>query len=153
VDQLLHLRGGRGVNGTGVDGRYGTLPMLEYFQKANAETVVGVQIEHIDAVEQVERIAAVPDVDFLFIGPADLSQSMGLPGEWEHPRVWQAVERVARACAAANVPWAILPLNPAHARRCVDLGCRMLSLGIDVWRSFQRGLRAFQEEYAAFFGD
>src|SRR5436853_6690325 len=73
--------GVRGVNGTGVDGRYGALAGPEYFRRANADSVVGVQIEHIDAVEQVERIAALPDLDFLFVGPADLSQSLRLPGE------------------------------------------------------------------------
>jgi 2-dehydro-3-deoxyglucarate aldolase/4-hydroxy-2-oxoheptanedioate aldolase len=146
----FHPRGLRGVNGTGVDGRYGTVPAAEYFRRANAETVVGVQIEHVDAVEEVERIAAVPDLDFLFVGPADLSQSMGLPGEWEHPRVWAAVERVARAARERRVPWAILPLNAAHARRCVELGCRMLSVGIDAW-AFQKGLRAFRDDFAEFF--
>src|SRR6516225_178669 len=144
VEDLLtwskfHPRGLRGVNGTGFDGRYGMAPAAEYFRRANAETVVGVQIEHIDAVEEVEKIASIADLDFLFIGPADLSQSMGLPGEWDHPRMWAAVERVARAAAANKVPWAILPLNAAHARRCVELGCRMLSLGIDVW-FVQRGI-------------
>ncbi len=155
VEDLLtwakfHPRGLRGVNGTGVDGRYGTVPAAEYFRRANAETVVGVQIEHVDAVEEVERIAAVPDLDFLFVGPADLSQSMGLPGEWEHPRVWAAIERVARAARERRVPWAILPLNAAHARRCVELGCRMLSVGIDAW-AFQKGLRAFRDDFAEFF--
>jgi 2-dehydro-3-deoxyglucarate aldolase/4-hydroxy-2-oxoheptanedioate aldolase len=146
----FHPRGLRGVNGTGVDGRYGTVPASEYFRRANAETVVGVQIEHVDAVEEVERIAAVPDLDFLFVGPADLSQSMGLPGEWEHPRVWAAVERVARAARERRLPWAILPLGATHARRCVELGCRMLSLGIDAW-AFQKGLRAFRDDFAEFF--
>ncbi len=146
----FHPRGRRGVNGTGVDGRYGTVPGPEYFRRANSETLVGVQIEHADAVEEVEKIAAVPDLDFLFVGPADLSQSLGLPGEWDHPRVWQAVERVARAAQAHRVPWAILPRDAEHARRCVALGCRMLSLGIDVW-FFQKGLRAFQEDFAEFF--
>jgi 2-dehydro-3-deoxyglucarate aldolase/4-hydroxy-2-oxoheptanedioate aldolase len=146
----FHPRGLRGVNGTGVDGRYGTLPGMEYFRRANAETFVAVQIEHADAVEQVEQIAALPDLDLLFIGPADLSQSMGLPGEWEHPRVWQAVERVARAAEAHRIAWAILPRDTAHARRCVDLGCRMLSLGIDVW-FFQKGIQAFKDAFAAFF--
>jgi 2-dehydro-3-deoxyglucarate aldolase/4-hydroxy-2-oxoheptanedioate aldolase len=146
----FHPRGLRGVNGTGVDGRYGSLPVREYFQKANAETVVAVQIEHADAVEEVERIAAVPDLDFLFIGPADLSQSMGLPGEWQHPRVWAAVERVARAAQARKLPWAILPLDAAHARRCVELGCRILSIGIDAW-AFQKGLGAFKKDFAEFF--
>ena len=155
VEEILtwakfHPRGLRGVNGTGVDGRYGTVPAAEYFRRANAETVVGVQIEHVEAVEEVERIAAVADLDFLFVGPADLSQSMGLPGQWEHPRVWAAVERVARAARERRVPWAILPLNAAHARRCVELGCRMLSVGIDAW-AFQKGLRAFRDDFAEFF--
>ncbi len=146
----FHPRGLRGVNGTGVDGRYGTMPGADYFPHANAETFVAIQIEHIDAVNEVEAIAAVPDVDLLFIGPADLSQSMGLPGQWEHPRMWEAVARVARAAKAAGVPWAILPRDAAHARRCVELGCRVLSLGIDVW-FFQRGLEAFRRDFAEFF--
>jgi 2-keto-3-deoxy-L-rhamnonate aldolase RhmA len=146
----FHPRGGRGVNGTGVDGRYGTLGMADYFRRANEETIVGVQIEHADAVEIVEQVAGVSGVDFLFVGPADLSQSMGIPGEWDNPRLWQAIERVARASAEKNVPWAILPLNPDHAKRCVALGCRMLSIGIDVW-AFDRGLSAFQTLYADFF--
>ena len=145
-------RGCRGVNGTGADGRYGAMPGPEYFRRANAETVVAVQIEHADAVEDVERIAAVPDLDFLFIGPADLSQSMGIPGEWEHPRMWAAVERTARAAAANGVAWAILPRDAAHARRCVGLGCRMLSIGMDAW-AFQKGLAAIQGDFAEFFGE
>jgi 2-dehydro-3-deoxyglucarate aldolase/4-hydroxy-2-oxoheptanedioate aldolase len=143
-------RGRRGVNGTGVDGRYGTYPGREYFARANAESVVAIQIEHIDAVEEVEQIAALPDLDFLFVGPADLSQSMGLSGEWEHPRVWAAVERVAKAARANNVPWAILPGNAAHARRCVEMGCRILSIGIDVW-FVGKGVRVFKDDYAEFF--
>ena len=147
----FHPRGRRGVNGTGVDGRYGSMPGAEYFRRANAETVVAVQIEHVDAVEDVERIAAVPDLDFLFIGPADLSQSMGIPGEWEHPRMWAAVERTARAAAANRLAWAILPRDAAHARRCVELGCRMLSIGMDAW-AFQKGIAAIQGDFAEFFG-
>jgi 2-keto-3-deoxy-L-rhamnonate aldolase RhmA len=155
VENLLtwakfHPRGLRGVNGTGVDGRYGGYAPGDYPRRANAETFVAVQIEHADAVEEVERIAAVPDLDLLFVGPADLSQSLGIPGEWEHPRVWQAVERVAVAARANRVPWAILPRDAAHARRCVGLGCRMLSLGIDTL-AFRRGLKAMQDDFAEFF--
>jgi 2-dehydro-3-deoxyglucarate aldolase/4-hydroxy-2-oxoheptanedioate aldolase len=143
---LFHPAGLRGYNGTGVDGRYGTLPPAEYMPRANADTFVAIQIEHADAVEDVERIAALKGVDVLFVGPADLSQSMGIPGEWEHPRLWQAYERVASAARDHHIHWAILPLNPAYAKRCVELGCRMLSVGLDVW-AFQRGLSAFLSEY------
>jgi 2-dehydro-3-deoxyglucarate aldolase/4-hydroxy-2-oxoheptanedioate aldolase len=155
VEDLLswakfHPRGMRGVNGTGVDGRYGTLPGGEYCARANAETVVGVQIEHADAVEQIERIVSVPDLDFVFIGPADLSQSFGLPGQWEHPEVWRAIERVAGASAAARIPWAILPRDAAYARRCRDLGCSIFSLGLDIF-TFQRGLRAVVADFPELF--
>ncbi|HLN31930.1 MAG TPA: aldolase/citrate lyase family protein [Gemmataceae bacterium] len=146
----FHPRGQRGINSTGIDGRYGMMSLPEYFQEANAKTFIAIQIEHTDAVEDVEHIAAVKDVDLLFVGPADLSQSMGLPAQWDHPRHWQAIERVAQAARNNGIHWAVLPMNPAYAKRCVDLGCNMLSLGIDVW-FVQRGLKAFQAEYAEFF--
>jgi len=75
---------------------------------------------------------------------------MGLPGEWDHPRHWQAIERVAQAAKSNGIHWGTLPLNVTYARRCVELGCNMLSLGIDVW-VIQRGLRTFQAEYEEFF--
>src|SRR5207247_4855482 len=125
----FHPRGLRGVNGTGVDGRYGALPFAEYARQVNAETFVAIQIEHFDAIEDVERIAAVPDIDVLFVGPADLSQSMGLPGEWEHPRLWQAYARVAKAAQAGGIDLVILVGNHAHAERCGGMGWLLLSVG------------------------
>jgi 2-keto-3-deoxy-L-rhamnonate aldolase RhmA len=142
----FHPQGLRGVNSTGVDGCYGTVPLKEYLTRANAETFLAIQIEHVEALEDVERIAAVANIDLLFIGPADLAQSLGIIGDWENPRLWQACEHVARAARDHGIHWAILPPNPAYARRCVDLGCRMLSIGLDTW-AVQRGLKAFQAEY------
>jgi 4-hydroxy-2-oxoheptanedioate aldolase len=148
----FHPRGIRGINSTGVDGRYGTLALPEYIQRANAETFIAVQIENADGLADVDAIAAVPDIDVLFIGPADLSQSLGIPGEWQHPKLWQAIERVAQAARKHHTHWAILPMDPPSARRCVQLGCRMLSLGIDVW-ALQKGLRAWRTEYEDLFAD
>src|SRR5262249_38690636 len=145
-----HPRGARGFNNTGIDGRFSTVPMTEYMRRANAETFVAIQIEHIDAVEDVERIAAVGDIDVLFVGPADLSQSMGIPGEWDHPRFWAALDGGAGAARQQGIHWAVLPLDLPFARRCVDMGCRMLSVGIDVW-AVQKGVKAFQEDYGEFF--
>ena len=142
--------GERGINGSGVDGRYGMTALTDYFREANEKTVVGAQVEHRDAVAVVEKIAAVPGVDFLFIGPADLSQTLGIPAQWDHPTLWVAIERVAKACQKTNVPWGILPLSPEFARRCVDLGCRLLSIGMDVW-AVQRGITDLQEQYQEFF--
>jgi 2-dehydro-3-deoxyglucarate aldolase/4-hydroxy-2-oxoheptanedioate aldolase len=144
----FHPLGLRGVNGTGVDGRYGTLPMATYVERANAETFVAIQIEHADAVREVEAIAAIPGVDVLFVGPADLGQSLGIIGQWDHSEIWQAIERVGRAAHDRGIHWAILPPNLDYARRCVERGCRMLSVGLDVW-ALQRGLTSFVNEFAS----
>ena len=122
------------------------MPLADYLTRANDETFVAIQIEHISAVEDVEKIAALKDVDVLFIGPADLGQSMGLVGDWDHPKIWHAIERVARAAKANRIHWAILPRSAPYAKRCVELGCRMLSVGLDVW-AVQRGLKAFLTEF------
>src|SRR5262245_52559571 len=84
----FHPLGERGVNGSGVDGRYGSVPFADYLRQCNERTLLGVQIEHIDAVNAIDGILAVPEIDFLFFGPADLSQSMRIPGEWDNPRLW-----------------------------------------------------------------
>ena len=128
----------------------GRMPGAEYFRRANAESIVAVQIEHIEAVEDVERIAAVPDLDFLFIGPADLSQSMGIPGEWEHPRMWAAVDAHGRAASTNHMPWAILPRDAAMLAVASNWAAGMLSVGMDAW-AFQKGVKAIQEEFAEFF--
>jgi 4-hydroxy-2-oxoheptanedioate aldolase len=146
----FYPQGLRGFNGSGVDGRYGTVPPQEYVEKANAETFIAIQIEHIDALNEVEQIAAIANVDVLFVGPADLGQSMGILGDWNNPKIWQGIERVARAARAHKIHWAILPPSADYARRCVDLGCRMLSLGLDTW-AVQRGIRAFKKEFEAYF--
>ncbi|MBY0228064.1 MAG: hypothetical protein K2W96_02170, partial [Gemmataceae bacterium] len=122
---MFHPLGERGINGTGADGRYGLHPFPDYFRHANDSTVLGVQVEHADAVACVEGLAALPGLDFLFVGPADLSQSLGVAGQWDHPKLWEAIERVASACAKASMPWAVLPLGPAFTARAKALGCRM----------------------------
>src|SRR5262249_51879442 len=119
--------------------------------RANAETFIAIQIEHIDAVNDLDAIAGLPDVDVLFVGPADLSQSMGHPGEWEHPLVWEALAKVSAAAKKHRIAWAILPPSPDYARRCVELGCRMLGIGLDVW-ALGKGLKVFKEAYGELFG-
>lgn len=146
----FHPAGMRGVNGSGIDGRFGGMPFGEYIKRENERTLLGVQIEHIDAVNAIDEILAVPEIDFLFFGPADLSQSMGIPGEWENPKLWEAMERVTKACAAANRPWGTLAFSLPFARRCIGLGCRILGVGLDVWL-IKKGVDAFKQEYAEFF--
>jgi len=79
-------RGERGLNGGNRDGRFGLTPLPEYMAAANASTFIGIQIETAGALAGAAAIAAIPDVDLLFIGPSDLSQVLGVPGDFENSR-------------------------------------------------------------------
>lgn len=143
-------RGERGLNGGNRDGRFGLTPLAEYAAKANAETFVGIQIETASAIAAVAEIARVPDVDLLFVGPADISQVLGVPGDFENPRCLETIEGIARACAEAGKPWGIVPRGPEYAARMRAWGCRMFVLGFDH-HSVHAGIRWTKGRYADFF--
>lgn len=92
--------GVRGMAGMSRASKFGTVP--DYLQTANAGQGVIVQLETPQAMDRLEAIAAVPGVDALFIGPADLSATMGLPGQLQHPSVVAAMERAAARAHAAG---------------------------------------------------
>jgi len=88
----------KGIRGAGLSRAqdYG-LGFQRYREWADRETVVIVQIEHKDAVANIDAILAVPGVDAFIVGPYDLSASLGLAGQWEHPTVVQALQTVETA--------------------------------------------------------
>ncbi len=146
----FYPRGERGMNGSNRDGRFGLMPQEEYVAKANAESFVGVQIETQRAMDAVPEIARIPDVDLLFVGPADISQALGLPGQFEHPRCLAAIEKIARECAEAKMPWGIVPKGNEYAERMRAWGCQMFVLGFDL-HVVHAGIRATKSHYASFF--
>ena len=90
--------GTRGIAGSRAAG-YG-IEFEEYVANANDETTIVAQIETEAGLESVEEIAAVDGIDAIFAGPADLSGSLGVFGEWESDRLTDAMERIAAAAAA-----------------------------------------------------
>ncbi|MHC5538980.1 HpcH/HpaI aldolase family protein [Singulisphaera rosea] len=143
-------RGERGMNGGNRDGRFGLTSLSEYVVKANEESFVGIQIETASAIASIAEIAAVPDVDLLFVGPADISQVLGMPGDFENPRCLETIEGIARACADAGKPWGIVPRGPEYASRMRDWGCQMFVVGFDI-HAVHAGIRATKQRYPAFF--
>lgn len=104
----------------------------DYLADANASVSLTVQIESADAVEHVEEILAVEGVDAVFVGPADLSASLGLLGQQGHPDVVAAVERVLAAAAAAGKPAGVNAFDPAVAEHYLDQGAAFVLVGADV---------------------
>ena len=146
----FYPRGERGMNGGNRDGRFGLTPLPEYVKEANDRVFVGIQIETKTAIEAAKEIAQVPDVDLLFVGPADISQVLGVPGDFENPKCLDAIEGIAKACESAGKPWGVVPRGPEYAKRMADWGCRMFVFGFDI-HVFHAGIRATKERYAAFF--
>jgi 4-hydroxy-2-oxoheptanedioate aldolase len=142
--------GERGLNGGNRDGRFGLEPLAQYTARVNAETFVGIQIETADALASVAEIAAVPGFDLLFVGPSDLSQVLGVTGDFENPKCLAAIERIAQACAHAGKPWGVFSRGPEYSGRMRDWGCKLFVLGADI-HVVHAGVRSLKERYAAFF--
>jgi 2-keto-3-deoxy-L-rhamnonate aldolase RhmA len=96
------------------------------------DRIVGIiQVESPSAVEHAAEIAAIDGVDVLFVGPADLSHSMGIPGQFDDPRFLDALGRVVGAAEGAGKAAGILLFNMAVLPRHLDLGFRFIGLGSD----------------------
>ncbi len=143
-------RGLRGMNSGGADADYTFKPMADLAVDANRDQLLAIQIETAAAVEQVEAIAALESVDMLFVGPADLSQELGVLGQLLDDKLWDAIAKVADACRNHGKAWGSVAGNPDYARRAADLDCRLLTFGSDV-ECVHHGIDGLKAHYADFF--
>lgn len=104
----------------------------EYVKWANENIVVVTIIEQKEAIENIEQIAAVPGIDVLFIGANDLSYSLGVGGQLEHPLMLEAIARVAAAAKKHNIPMGYPSSNPAQIKKLVEQGFRFFQAGSDL---------------------
>lgn len=103
-----------------------------YLARANETISITAQIESAAAVSDVSRILAVDGVDAIFVGPADLSASMGLLGQQSHPAVVDAVLHTISAAKAAGKPVGVNAFEPEHAERFIEAGADFVAVGADV---------------------
>ncbi|MDY0181283.1 aldolase/citrate lyase family protein [Aliarcobacter skirrowii] len=113
---------------------YGT-KFEEYKKWVEEELVIIAQIEHIDAVNNIDEILQVAGIDGTIIGPYDLSGSMGCPGEFEREDVKIAVQKVLDRCKIYNIPsgFHVVDTNPDNLKQKIDQGCTFLAYGIDYF--------------------
>lgn len=121
--------------------RYGT-ELANYLRTANAETLVGVQIETREAIENLEAIARVDGIDLLFVGPQDLTLSLGLLDDRKNARVRDAMRTVIAACERHGKIAGTLVVDPEEKRVALELGFRFLSLASDV-RFLLQGAKSY----------
>jgi 2-keto-3-deoxy-L-rhamnonate aldolase RhmA len=108
----------------------------DYVKHANADTLLMVQIEHKDAVANIEEILSVPGIDGTFIGPYDLSLSLGIPGQTNHPEVVAAKRKVRDATLKHGLVAGVHLVQPSTASadcsKAIQEGYRFIALGTDI---------------------
>ena len=121
--------GDRGV-GAARAHKYG-IAFNEYMDTANEQTLVVIQIEHIDGVNQINEIVQVPGIDVMFIGPYDLSGSMGLVGQVDHPKVLEAIAKVEVAAKAKGLALGFFGMTPKSVKPAIKNGYQLITCGTD----------------------
>jgi 4-hydroxy-2-oxoheptanedioate aldolase len=122
--------GVRGVSGTSRAARYGQTP--DYLQTAGNEICILAQIESATGLANLEAIAAVPGVDVVFIGPADLAASLGHLGDMQHPVVQAAVDDAFGRLRALGKPSGYFTLDEQEARRRIAQGVEVVGVATDT---------------------
>lgn len=114
-----------------------------YMTRRAPELFLVAQIEHIRAVENLDAILSHPRLDAIMVGPYDLSGSMGLTAQFDHPDFKAAMERIHAACKRHKplMGLHIVQPDPAELQRQIEAGSRFIAYGIDsvfLWRSAER---------------
>lgn len=129
--------------------KYG-MSFEEYKKWVNDEMVIIAQIEHYEAVENIEEIITTDSIDGIIIGPYDLSGSMGYPGEFERSDVKEAIATVLNACKKYNFPsgFHVVNSNPKKLQEKIADGCTFLAYGVDFFflgDSVRDGMKTIKE--------
>lgn len=123
-----------GKRGVGLSRATGYGSQFEDYKKwVDKELVIIAQIEHIDAVKNIDEIINVDGIDGIFIGPYDLSSSLGYPGNFEEKKVKEAIQKIIDSCKSNNYPsgFHVVDTDPKSIQLRIDQGCTFLAYGID----------------------
>ena len=105
-----------------------TQSFSQYVKEANRETMVITQCESKEGLDNLEEIVNVPGIDIIFIGPADLSQSLGVPGQLDHPLVEEAVARAKNIVLASDKYLGMVAFDGDYARSAIADGARFINM-------------------------
>ena len=122
---------------------YGTV--TDYAQKINREICIIAQLETKKAIDNLEEIAEVSDIDALFVGPGDLSANMGCIGNPADPSVQALLENVLKRCIQANIPAGTVFSSPEKVRQLLSDGYQFVAVSSDLGIMMQGAKRTLNE--------
>ncbi|WP_223869719.1 HpcH/HpaI aldolase family protein [Paenibacillus sabuli] len=142
----FHPLGLRPVDGGNADGAYCMVGLDDYMRQANEERFTIIQIEDVEPLEELEAIVSMPGIDIVFFGPGDFSQSIGCPGQMDHPLLLETRRRIGEL-AARHGKFAGTVGSVDNFATLVGEGYRFISVGADVvglgqyYQGLMQGLR------------
>ena len=136
--------GNRGLAGVRAAGYGITGPLSDYAAQANGETMVIAHIESIESVENLDDLLAVDGIDVYYLGPQDMSNSMGIPGQSKDPRVVKIVEDSIQRIVAAGKVAGCIAVESEAAQRYIDLGAQYIATHVVSFMA--RGSKQFIKE-------
>jgi 4-hydroxy-2-oxoheptanedioate aldolase len=110
--------------------RYGTVPVHEYLEHANEQSLIAIHLESEQAITNIDEILAVQGIDLIYIGPTDLSVSMGCGGRIDHPEVLKAIDHIQTAALRHNVKLGIHTKDSKGARARMHWGANYVGLTV-----------------------
>jgi len=121
-----HPLGNRPMNLRGPHTDYAALPPNEIIAHLNRETLIVVMIETRNAIDNLPEILKVEGIDAIMVGPDDLSQDLGIPGDLQNPKMFEAYEEIFAICREAGVPYGLSAQSPEMAKRWLDMGAQWI---------------------------
>lgn len=127
---------GFGLTATNIEWERATIPQM--IEHINQNTMVVVQIETVRAFERRDELMSVPGIDVVMVGPADLSISLGVPGEFDHPRMIETMEKIRDSCIAHGIVPGTHTRTAALAKFWKERGMLFLGSGSDTGFLFEK---------------
>jgi len=124
-------QGMRGVDRFSRAADYSAMDKFKYFKEAN-EAVIILGLEGKEAIEKVDDIISLEGIDVIFAGPYDISQSLGITGQFDHPRVAEKVSEIVDKCAPKGIAVGNFVETIESAKKWIDLGVKYISYSVDV---------------------
>ena len=139
-------KGVRGISSSSRAAEYGKIEISEHTRVSNQEILTVAIIEDKQALESIEDIVDTEDLDVIFPGPGDLSASMGMPGNVQHPMVKEGVDRIAKVVRSdPGKSLGYLIMEPSQIARCQEIGARLIVFSQDTKLIFQSYRDALKE--------
>jgi 4-hydroxy-2-oxoheptanedioate aldolase len=118
---------------------YSSMDRFKYFESANKQTMIIIHIEGIQGINNLDEILSVSGIDVIFIGPYDLSQSLGIPGRIDDPLVEEKMQEVVFKCKKQNIATGTFADDVQSAKKWVSLGVQYISFSVDVGILYKTG--------------